>query len=396
MMVEIKGKITLKRGKEQSARRFHPWIFSGAIHQATASLQDGNWVAVYEAENRLIGYGHYQQATISVRILQFGEMPSDENFYLPKFKNAFSLRRTLFLNDHNTNCYRLIHGEGDGLPGLIIDWYNGVAVVQAHSWGMHADRHLISSALQKLLKEEIKAVYYKSQTTVGNGKNTISDEYLFGMAAQPHGVIENGNHFLVDWETGQKTGFFLDQRDNRKLLGQYANGKTVLNTFCYSGGFSVYALTNGAKLVHSVDASAKAIELTRQNIKANGFSETEHGCFAIDTFQFLKDSQQQYDIVIIDPPAFAKHRDAKHKALKGYQRLNAAAIEQVKEGGLLFTFSCSQVVDQNLFYGAVTAAAIQVGREVRVLHHIRQPADHPVSVYHPEGEYLKGLVLYIS
>jgi 23S rRNA (cytosine1962-C5)-methyltransferase len=395
-MVHIKGKIILKRGKEHSAKRFHPWIFSGAIHSKTLGIQDGDWVEVCDAENNLIGHGHYQQATISVRILQFGEMPKTDDFYLLKFKNAFSLRKTLFLNDQDTNCFRLIHGEGDSLPGLIIDWYNGVAVVQAHSWGMHADRQDIAQALKNLFKDEVKAIYYKSQTTVGNGKTTIEDEYLFGMAVQPHGVKENGNLFLIDWETGQKTGFFLDQRDNRKLLGEYAKGKSVLNTFCYSGGFSVYALTNGAKLVHSVDASAKAIELTRQNIKANGFSETEHGCFAIDTFQFLKDNQQQYDIIITDPPAFAKHRDAKHQALKGYQRLNAAALEKVKSGGLLFTFSCSQVVDRDLFYGAVTAAAIKVGREVRVLHHLRQPADHPVSIFHPEGEYLKGLVLYVS
>jgi 23S rRNA (cytosine1962-C5)-methyltransferase len=395
-MVQIKGKVFLKRGKEQSAKRFHPWIFSGAIHSKTTGIADGDWVEVCDAENSVIGYGHYQQATISVRILQFGNIPPSENFYLLKFKNAFLLRKNLFSNTSKTDCFRLIHGEGDSLPGLIIDWYNGAAVVQAHSWGMHADRQDIAVALQNLFKDEVKAIYYKSQTTIGSGKNTIEDEYLFGMAAQPHGVIENGNHFLIDWETGQKTGFFLDQRDNRKLLGEYAKGKSVLNTFCYSGGFSVYALTQGASLVHSVDASAKAIELTRQNIKANGFSETDHGCYAIDTFQFLKDSQQQYDIVVIDPPAFAKHRDAKHQALKGYQRLNAAALEKVKSGGLLFTFSCSQVVDRDLFYGAVTAASIQVRREVRVLHHVRQPADHPVSIFHPEGEYLKGLVLYVS
>lgn len=392
----VSGSISLKKEKEHSIKRFHPWVFSGAIASTSKNIKDGDWVSVYSADKELLGYGHYQQATISVRMLQFGAADLGKEFYLLKFINALKLRESLF-NEESTNCYRLIHGEGDGLPGLIIDWYKGAAVVQAHSWGMHEDRFKIAEALQTLLGSHLHTVYYKSQSTLANGKADIKDEYLFGMMAQPHAVKENNHTFLIDWESGQKTGFFLDQRDNRKMIGDFARGKSVLNTFCYSGGFSVYALNQGASLVHSVDASVKAIELTKRNLTANGFSTEQHACFALDTFQFFKEHQNLlYDIVILDPPAFAKHRDAKHQAIKGYTRLNAAGLQQVKSGGFLFTFSCSQVIDHDLFLGAVTAAAIQTGREVRVIHRLSQPPDHPVSIYHPEGEYLKGLVLHVS
>jgi 23S rRNA (cytosine1962-C5)-methyltransferase len=291
----------------------------------------------------------------------------------------------------------LIHGEGDGLPGLIVDYYNGVAVMQAHSVGMHVDRMHIVEALKACLPEDLKAVYYKSQTTLpGKEREPVSDEYLHGMSAVPHLILENGNKFFVDWEEGQKTGFFLDQRENRKLLSLFTAGKSVLNTFCYSGGFSIYALAAKASLVHSVDASEKAITLTRKNIEVNGFSAMEHPCFAEDVFDFMKGKQGDYDVIILDPPAFAKHRDARHQAVKGYQRLNVEAMKIIKPGGIIFTFSCSQVVDKKLFYDTIVSAAIHAGRQIKVLHHLSQAPDHPVSIFHPEGEYLKGLVLYVE
>ncbi len=294
--------------------------------------------------------------------------------------------------NESTNCYRLIHGEGDGLPGLIIDVYHGTAVMQAHSAGMHHDRQLIAESAKSVLQNEIQSVYYKSQSTL---QEKTENGYLLGMSGVPHVVTEHGNKFLVDWEEGQKTGFFLDQRENRKLLGEMSRGMKVLNTFCYTGGFSVYALNSGAELVHSVDSSEKAISMTRKNIELNGFDATQHTCYAEDTFDFLKDKQDQYDLIILDPPAFAKHKDSRHQAMKGYQRLNAEAMRVIKPNGIIFTFSCSQVVDRQLFYDTVVSAAIQAGREIKVLQHIGQPADHPVSIYHREGEYLKGLVLFV-
>jgi 23S rRNA (cytosine1962-C5)-methyltransferase len=392
----ISGKVILKKGKEISIRRFHPWIFSGAIHKLEGAVTDGCWVEVTDLKNNTLGFGHYQHGSIAVRILSFGRERPTMNFWAEKISGALALRKSAGLPDAATNAFRLIHGEGDGLPGLIIDFYAGVLVVQAHDAGMHLDRHLISNALQDVLQNNAMAIYYKSQSTLpGKMRDGGTDEFLFGEPSPKKVVIENGNQFYVNWQEGQKTGFFLDQRENRKLLGTFSNGKKLLNTFCYTGGFSVYALTSGAALVHSVDSSQKAIDLTRENIALNGFDLEVHQCFATDTFDFLKDKQNEYDVIVLDPPAFAKHRDARHQAVRGYQRLNAEAMRAIRSGGILFTFSCSQVVDRQLFYDTIVSAAIQSGREISVLHHLSQPPDHPVSMFHPEGEYLKGLVLFV-
>jgi 23S rRNA (cytosine1962-C5)-methyltransferase len=388
----LSASIILKKDREHSIKRFHPWVFSGAIHSVEGNPAQGSWVEVKDAAKKTLGFGHYQKGTITVRLLSFAiEWPTSE-IYQIKIKKAYQLRLDARVISAQTNCYRLTHGEADGLPGLIIDVYNGIAIIQAHSDGMHNDRQLITAALQEVLGDQLLAVFYKSHSSL-SGK--VESEYLMGTAAVPHLATEHGNKFLVDWEDGQKTGFFLDQRENRRLLGEYSKGRAVLNTFCYTGGFSVYALQAGASLVHSVDSSAKAIELTRKNINLNGFDNNTHQSFAIDTFDFLKDKKDQYDLIILDPPAFAKHKDAKHQAMKGYQRLNTEAFNAIKPNGIVFTFSCSQVVDRQLFYDTVVSAAIQSGREIKVLHHLSQPADHPVSIYHPEGEYLKGLVLYV-
>lgn len=390
--MEVSATVILRKGKDGSVRRFHPWIFSGAIQTINGAPENGDWVKIVDSSGTALGYGHYQKGTISVRLLSFAS-DLDSRIYTHKITNAYQLRNTAGISSTETNAYRLIHGEGDGLPGLIVDVYNGVAVIQAHSIGMHRDRHTITEAIRHVLGSEIKSVYYKSQTSpTGKSEN----EYLLGMGVVPHVILEHGIKFLVDWEEGQKTGFFLDQRENRKLLQDFVEGKNVLNTFCYTGGFSVYALRAGATRVHSVDASEKAIEMTRRNIELNGFDFHEHRCFASDTFEYFKETPDVYDVMVLDPPAFAKHKEAKHQAMKGYQRLNAEAMRRIGKGGFLFTFSCSQVVDRQLFYDTVVSAAIQAGREIRVLHHLSQPADHPVSIYHPEGEYLKGLVLYVS
>ena len=392
----MQGKIILKKGKEYSIERFHPWIFSGAIQTTEGELADGCWVEVISSKNKILGSGHYQKGSITVRMLSFdGQLPAD--FWTLKIRKALQLRSITNLPSEVTNAFRLIHGEGDGLPGLIIDFYNGIAVVQAHSIGMHLDRMNIVEGLHQVFGEELKAVYYKSQTTLpGKERVHFPDEYLQGMSAVPHLIYENGNKFFVDWEEGQKTGFFLDQRENRNLLSVFSSGKKVLNTFCYSGGFSVYALAAKAELVHSVDASEKAIELTRKNIELNGFSASDNACFADDVFEFMVDKQNQYDVIVLDPPAFAKHRDARHQAVKGYQRLNTEAMKMIQPGGIIFTFSCSQVVDKKLFYDTIVSSAIQAGRQIKVLHHLTQAPDHPVSIFHPEGEYLKGLVLYVE
>lgn len=374
-------------------KRFHPWVFSGAIQHSTDGLKDGDWVEVKDASKKTLGYGHYQNGTITVRVIWFGAVPPGDSVYRAKINVAFSQRLETHVISEYTSAFRLVHGEGDGLPGLIIDVYGEVAVVQAHSVGMHHDRRLICEAIMQIIEEygfTVSSVYYKSLFEKSDS------EYLTGMAAVPHIVLEHGNKFFVDWEEGQKTGFFLDQRENRKLLGEMSKYKTVLNTFCYTGGFSVYALQNQAALVHSVDASEKAVAMTRKNLTLNGFDPHVHECVASDTFDFIKDKKDVYDIIILDPPAFAKHKDARHQAVKGYQRLNAEAMKMIKHGGILFTFSCSQVVDRQLFYDTVVSAGIQSGREIKVLHHLSQPSDHPVSLYHPEGEYLKGLVLYVE
>jgi 23S rRNA (cytosine1962-C5)-methyltransferase len=391
-MIKTTGTIFLKRGREASVKRFHPWVFSGAIQSTDGTPQDGEWVEVKDFQKATLGFGHFQKGTITVRLLSFLKDAPTKKIYSDKILNAFNQRVfTKVINDH-TNCYRLVHGEGDGLPGLIVDVYNGVAVMQAHSIGMHNDRQLIAAAIKETLFDAVHSIYYKSQSTLGI---KTENEYLLGMGVVPHVVTEHNNKFYVDWEEGQKTGFFLDQRENRRLLGQVTKGISVLNTFCYTGGFSVYALNAGATLVHSVDASEKAIKLTRKNIELNGFDSQQHECFAVDTFEFLKDKKDKYDLIILDPPAFAKHKDARHQAMKGYQRLNAEAMRVIKPNGIILTFSCSQVVDKQLFYDTVVSSAIQAGREIKVLQQLGQPGDHPVSIYHPEGEYLKGLMLYV-
>lgn len=386
--IQLQGSVRLKPSREQSLLRFHPWVFSGAIQQQPAGLPDGCWVSVVDHRGATLGFGHYQQGSISIRILHFGET-LDPALYIYKVQAAVRMRHDLGILNDGTNCCRLVHGEGDGLPGLVIDLYDKVAVVQAHSHGMSADRDRIAEALNSVLGERISAVWFRD-TLSGQG------QYLSGSATVPGEVHENGNRFLVDWAHGQKTGFFLDQRDNRHLLGTYCKGKQVLNTFAYTGGFSVYALRGGATLVHSVDASASASALCSENIRLNGFDPDVHRSFAMDTFEFLKKAETQYDVIILDPPAFAKHKDSRHQAMKGYQRLNAEALKVIKSGGILFTFSCSQVVDRQLFYDTVMSSAIQAGRDARVIGHLSQPGDHPVSAFHPEGAYLKGLILYIA
>jgi len=393
----ITGLLTLKKGKEHSIQRFHPWIFSGAIAKIDSGVIDGSWVSVLNSTGKILGHGHYQNGSIAVRILSFDQDPPSEDLYKQKISAAYVLRQKAGVITNETNAFRLIHGEGDGLPGLIVDYYEGVAVMQAHSIGMHADRMKIAKALQHALNGKLNAVYYKSKATLpGKLRDAQHDGYLSGMSAVPHVILEHGNKFYVDWEEGQKTGFFLDQRENRKLLGDFSAGKKVLNTFCYTGGFSIYSLKGGAEFIHSVDASEKAIELTRKNIELNGFNAISNSCFAVDTFEYLKDKKDIYDLIILDPPAFAKHRDARHQAIKGYQRLNSEAMKVIKPGGIIFTFSCSQVVDRQLFYDTVSSSAILAGRDVKVLHQLTQPPDHPVSMFHPEGEYLKGLVLYVA
>lgn len=392
-MIKTTAVIFLKRGRDASVLRFHPWVFSGAIERMDGTPNEGDWVEVKSSSKATLGFGHYQKGTITVRLISFGNEIPDSKIFHHKIKSAFHLRSTTRIINEHTNCYRLIHGEGDGLPGLIIDVYNGVAVMQAHSAGMHLQRFQIAEAIKETLSEQVHVIYYKSQSTLP-GKT--ENEYLLGMGIAPHVVTEHGNKFYVDWEEGQKTGFFLDQRENRKLLGEMSKGFSVLNTFCYTGGFSVYALNAGASMVHSVDTSAKAIDLTKKNIELNGFDSTANECVAADTFDFLKEKKNLYDVIILDPPAFAKHKDSRHQAMKGYQRLNAEAMRVIKPNGILFTFSCSQVVDKQLFYDTIVSSAIQAGREIKVLQRLGQPGDHPVSIYHPEGEYLKGLVLYVS
>jgi 23S rRNA (cytosine1962-C5)-methyltransferase len=391
-------KITLNSGKDHSLKRFHPWVFSGAIKKISGEVKEGDVVEVYSSQHELLGMGHFQIGSIAVRMFSFTAVQPNYKFWKSKIEAAYRFRQQLQLtNNNSTNCYRLCFGEGDGLPGFIIDFYNGTAVLQSHSIGMHLLREEFVKALKEVMGDSLKAVYNKSEDTMPkNAPIKAPNEYLWRSKDHPDEtvVLENGHKFYINWETGQKTGFFLDQRDNRKLLGDYSKDKTVLNTFCYSGGFSVYAAQQGAKLVHSTDISKKAIELTDRNIALNKLKN--HESFAVDTFEFLKHKENTYDIIVLDPPAFAKHQNVKHNAIMGYKRLNYEAMKQIKPGGLLFTFSCSQVVDKNTFNSTVMAAAIEAGRTVRVLHHLSQPADHCVNIFHPEGEYLKGLVVHIE
>lgn len=390
-------RITLHAGKEVSLQRFHPWVFSGAIKKMQGEPQDGDTVEVYSSRNEFLGVGHYQKGSITVRIFSFEPTAADAIFWKSKLQRAYDFRQVLgFTNNPQTNVYRLVFAEGDGLPGLIIDVYNDTAVVQAHSIGMYRAKEYIANALQQIYGAKLRAVYDKSAETLHLQQTEAPlNSYLIGSGDEAQVVVENGNPFYVDWVTGQKTGFFIDQRENRELLAKYSPGKAVLNTFCYTGGFSVYALNAGAMLVHSVDSSRKAIELTNRNAALNNAGD-RHAAFAVDTFSFLKQPPHLYDVIILDPPAFAKHHHVRHNAVMGYKRLNAEALKQIKPGGILFTFSCSQAVDRNLFNNTIMAAAIEAGRNIKVMHHLSQPADHPVSIYHPEGEYLKGLVLFVE
>ena len=390
-------KLYLKPGKEESLKRFHPWVFSGAIARVEGEPEEGEIVDVYTSKKEFIACGHFQIGSIAVRVLTFRQEEIGHGFWKRRLEVALDLRRSLGLVDNpENNTYRLVHGEGDNLPGLIIDVYGQTAVMQAHSAGMHVYRMEIAEALSEVMGDIVKHIYYKSETTLPY-KADLGPENGFIKGGSPENVaLENGLKFHVDWLKGQKTGFFVDQRENRHLLERYSKGRNVLNMFCYTGGFSFYAMRGGANLVHSVDSSAKAIDLTNQNVELNFPGDERHQAFAEDAFKYLDRMGDQYDLIILDPPAFAKHRDALRNALRGYSKLNAKAFEKIKPGGILFTFSCSQVVDKKDFRNAVFTAAAQSGRSVRILHQLTQPGDHPVNIYHPEGEYLKGLVLYVE
>lgn len=390
--------ITLQRGKDESLKRFHPWVFSGAIaRMPSAPVEEGDVVEVRSSEGKSLGVGHYQIGSIAVRMLSDENVVIDEEFYGSRLADALKLRISLGLIREDNNAYRLVHGEGDFLPGLIVDVYGHTAVLQAHSPGMHYARNIIARRLVGLPGAHIRNVYYKSGTTLPyKASLDPQNEYIIG-SYDTNIALENGLKLHVDWLKGQKTGFFVDQRDNRMLLQRFANGRRVLNMFCYTGGFSVYALRGGAELVHSVDSSAKAVALTRENVEINFGHEAPHEAFAVDAFKYLAEMPDgAYDLVVLDPPAFAKHRGAIRNALRGYQKLNARAMEKMPKGSVLFTFSCSQAITKEQFRLAVFSAAAQVGRRVRILHQLTQPADHPVNIYHPEGEYLKGLILYIE
>jgi len=389
--------IYLRRGKEESLQRFHPWIFSGAIHHADDAIAEGDVVRVITAEGAFIAVGHYQIGSIAVRVLSFRDITIDRDFWRARLDAALQMRRSIGTADNPRNdTYRLVHGEGDNLPGLIIDCYGSTAVMQAHSVGMHVARQEIGEALVEVMGSRISHVYYKSETTLPFKAELGQENGFIIGSTDDNTAVENGLRFHVDWLRGQKTGFFVDQRENRALLEQYAKDKSVLNMFCYTGGFSVYAMRGGARLVHSVDSSAKAIELTNRNIELNFPGDSRHEAFCDDAFKYLDANDNKYDLIVLDPPAFAKHRGALRNALKGYTRLNVKGLERIRHGGLLFTFSCSQVVTKDNFRNAVFTAAAQTGRKVRILHQLHQPADHPINIYHPEGEYLKGLVLYVE
>lgn len=402
------AKIILKKGKGESLKRFHPWVFSGAVHKMVLGKKEeepaeGDIVEVYSHENEFLGKGHYQIGSITVRILSFTNRPIDSDYWFEYLSNAYRERQALGLPDCGTNAYRLVHGEGDFLPGLIIDVYGSVAVIQAHSAGMFLSRNEIAQALRKIYGNKLLAIYDKSAATAPfKAGLDLNDGFLWvaDNVEEPveDVVVENGNKFLVNWVEGQKTGFFLDQRDNRALVGKYAAGKSVLNLFCYTGGFSIYALAGGAKSVDSVDSSKKAMDLVDRNVALNGDQYVDiHTSHCADAIEFMRNAPaDKYDLMIVDPPAFAKHRGALDNALRAYKKLNALAIEKVKKGGIIFTYSCSQVVDKHAFALAIFSAAAQTGRKVRILHRLTQPADHPVNIYHPEGEYLKGLVLYVE
>ncbi len=389
-------KIILKRGKEESLKRFHPWIFSGAIARMDESIEEGDLVSVYTFTGDFIAVGHFQIGSIAVRILDFAEREIGKDFFAERLHRAYEMRQALGLIRPDNNAFRLVHGEGDFLPGLVVDIYDRTAVVQAHSPGMHFARDIIAQALLEVGDGLVKNVYYKSETTLPyKAQLDPQNDYIVGKF-DTNIAMENGLKFYVDWLKGQKTGFFVDQRDNRSLLERYAKGRTVLNMFCYTGGFSFYALRGGAKAVHSVDSSEKAINLTNSNVELNFPSDARHQAFVEDAFKFLNGIDGRYDLIVLDPPAFAKHKSALKNALIGYRKINAKAFEKIRPGGILFTFSCSQAVSKEQFRLAVFSAAALSGRRVRILHQLTQPSDHPINIYHPEGEYLKGLVLYVE
>lgn len=391
--------VYLKKGKEESLGRFHPWIFSGAIHHIEGRPEEGDVVRVLGADGRFLAIGHVQIGSIAVRVLSFDDVVIDRNFWLQRLRAAYDVRNSIgVVNQPSNNTFRLVHGEGDGLPGLVVDVYDRTAVMQAHSVGMHVSRYELADALGEVLDGVVDNIYYKSETTLAyKASEDGGNGFLKGSLATASDIaVENGLRFHVDWLGGQKTGFFVDQRENRALLERYSYGRKVLNMFCYTGGFSFYAMRGGAELVHSVDSSSRAIDITRANVELNFPGDNRHEAFAEDAFKYLDRMGDQYDLVILDPPAFAKHKDALRNALMGYRKLNAKAFEKIRPGGILFTFSCSQVVTKDNFRTAVFTAAAMSGRRVRILHQLTQPADHPVSIYHPEGEYLKGLVLYVE
>lgn len=399
--------IILKKGKESSLLRFHPWIFSGAIQAIDDGVEEGDTVRVLSHDKQFLAVGHYQIGSIAVRVLSFEDITIDGDFWRERLQKAYEVRKAIGVIrrpsassvriDTNVNTtYRLVHGEGDNLPGLIIDIYDDTAVMQAHSVGMHVCRQEIAEALVDVMGQSLHAIYYKSETTLPFKANLGQENGFIYGSTENNIAIENGLKFHIDWLKGQKTGFFVDQRDNRALLEHYSKGRSVLNMFCYTGGFSVYALRGGARLVHSVDSSAKAIELTRANVELNFPGDKRHEAYAEDAFKYLDEHDDTYDLIILDPPAFAKHRKALRNGLRGYTRLNVKGLQKIRHGGILFTFSCSQVVTKENFREAVFTAAAQTGRRVRILHQLHQPADHPINIYHPEGEYLKGLVLYVE
>ena len=389
-------RIVLKKGKEQSLLRFHPWIFSGAIMRVDGKPQEGDLVEVTDCAGNFMALGHYQVGSITVRVLSFVQRDIDQAFYTERLRQAYELRLSLGLADsERTNAYRLVHGEGDGLPGLVIDVYNGTAVVQMHSVGMYCDRKLIETALLEVMGDRLKAIYNKSEGTLPYKAGLNAENlYVYGRP-ESNEALENGLRFYPDWEKGQKTGFFVDQRDNRALIERYSKGRRVLNMFCYTGGFSLYAMRGGAEAVHSVDSSERAIELTKANVELNFPGDTRHAATAQDAFRFMEETGERFDLMILDPPAFAKHLNVLSNAIKGYRRLTTKALEMIPSGGILFTFSCSQVVSKEVFRTMVFSSAAKAGRRVSILHQLTQPADHPINIYHPEGEYLKGLVLHV-
>ena len=388
--------IRLKNGKEQSLKRKHPWVFSGAIHSVSGFTKAGEVVEVQTHDGKYLGHGHWSEGSIAVRVFSFTGYDGSADFWRKKIETAFLLRYSLGLTHNSTtDMYRLVHAEGDGMPGLIIDIYGQTAVIQAHSSGMHATIPFLKEALLEIYCDKLSTIYDKSADKLArNTGQQITNEYILG--DQKNTICsEYGCQFKVDWEEGQKTGFFIDQRESRRLLGEFSIGKKVLNTFCYTGGFSIHALKRGAALVHSLDSSQKALDLTTENVRINNLDETRHDVIKADAVEYMKNLKEDYDIIVLDPPAFAKSLSARHKAVQGYIRINEAAFRQIKPGGLVFTFSCSQAVDKQLFNSSIMAAAINAGRTVQILHQLHQPADHPISIFHPEGEYLKGLVLLV-